>query len=254
MSRNMPGLIIDGRIEAGPDVPILNYKDHPELKLVPGHSMRARNTRHIQMVVAHNTKNIPLSVRSGAGRYSAIGERVTRFWTTNPAPAGAHIVVDHDGTITCHADLLQDAAYHAGTLNERSIGIEIYEDSDGTVYEVQIENTIKLIDWLCVRFGIQRQFPGDGGVVKRLAGGGRDCYGVIGHCHNNPHKKYDPSIVFFQYLKEAGYQEFCFAAEDDKAYWREFQIEHQLAVDGIPGPETCDVIQAIVGFAGGVLL
>jgi len=255
----MPGLIIDGRVELIPET-VLNYKDHPELKLKAGEDMRARHTRWIRSIVLHNTKNISTFVAPGAGPSTKLGERIAKLWATDGRNAGAHLSVDWDGTICCHCDLLQDAAYHAGSLNEVSIGIEIYEDSKGMVYADQLDVVVRLVQWLCQRFGIQMQMPlaMDNSEIPRIKTGGSDCVGVFGHVHQwEAGKKHDPGFDVFKCLAAVGFKEFDFVGCDvtgaywDVGYWIPIQAKLGLQCDGVPGPKTCDALQQL-GFANGL--
>lgn len=252
----MSGLIIDGRavedtLPTG--LKVVNYYDDPKLKLKPGHSMRARHTRWIQSIVLHNTKNIPTTIAPGVGPSKNIGECVVNFWSLDPSPAGAHLIVDWDATVYCLADLVQDAAYHAGTMNEVSIGIEIFESSQGLVYEVQLDAVVALVKWLCWRFRIQHQMPPamDNSEILRIKTGGHDCVGVFGHCHNYfAGKAHDPGFDIMKRLLVAGYKEFDFHPPaqtmfpEDKMYWKRIQRSLGTDDDGVPGPATCDALQA----------
>jgi hypothetical protein len=243
----MPGLIINGKEEQIVDLNIVNYRDDSKLKLVPGHSMRVRHTRWVRSIGLHNTKNLPTVVKSGKGPSKNIGEAVVRFWSTSPHPAGAHLIVDWDATIYCLADLFQDAAYHMSAMNEVSIGIEIYEDSRGVVYEDQLLAVALLVRWLCRHFGIQMQMPPvmDNREILRIKVGGEDFVGVCGHCHQYyAGKSHDPGFDIMRQLLATGFKEFNFAKSEDKTYWRVIQSKLRLNQDGIPGPKTRDALQA----------
>jgi hypothetical protein len=260
----MPGLIIDGHEEqvAGLSVTplsVVNYKDDPRLKLKPGHSMRARGTRWIRSIVAHNTKNIETVLKPGKGPSRDLGHRLISFWSLDSTkPAGAHLAVDWDGAIFCMADLVRDAAYHASSMNEYSIGIETFEDEHGVIYETQLATLMKLILWLCDRFGIQHQCPVDSQQIGRLAKGGKDCNGVFGHC-NQYHvgKAHDPGQHVLEGLVKIGFKQFHFSGPptgvlgDDKSEWASIQQKLGLDIDGVPGTETRDALQA-AGFENGI--
>lgn len=256
----MPGLIINGKEELIPDLTVINYWDEPTLKLKPGEDMRARHTRWIRSITLHNTKNLPTVVKPGRGPSTDLGDRIARLWSTDARNAGAHLAVDWDTDISCHCDLLQDAAYHAGSLNEVSIGIEIYEDGKGVVYEDQLATVVLLVRWLCRRFRIQMQMPkaDDNREIPRIKTGGTSCVGIFGHCHNYfSGKANDPGFDIFERLKGAGFKEFDFSRKDpqgtteDIRYWAVIQKKLGLKLDGVPGPETCDALQAL-GFANGL--
>jgi len=250
----MPGLIINGKEEKVPNVIVVNYKDDPRLKLKPGEDMRSRNTRWIRSVMLHNTKNAPTTIKLGSGPSTDLDNRIARMWSTDARNAGAHLSVDWDGTVGCHCDLLQDAAYHAGSMNEVSIGIEIYEDSKGVVYEDQLVTVVNMVKWLCQRFGIQMQMPlmMDNSEISRIKTGGSDCVGIFGHCHNNhKDKAHDPGFDIMKFLAAAGFKEFNFSLEQDKGYWWGIQAKLGISQDGVPGPKTRDALQSR-GFAGGL--
>jgi len=252
----MPGVIIDGRNELIPDLDVVNYKDDTRLKLVPGHSMRNRKTRWVRSIVLHNTKNIPTTISPGRGKSLDIGARVARYWSTSPKPAGAHLIVDWDAKVYCLADLLQDATYHAGSMNEVSIGIEVFEDEHGRIYDDQLTAVVLLVRWLCRRFGIQMQvqnfLPAYDGDVDRIVAGGKDCVGVFGHCHQYwSGKRFDPDHDILQVLVDNGFRHFNFQAREDIVYWKLIQSKLGLRPDGVPGPDTCDALQA-KGFANGL--
>jgi hypothetical protein len=249
----MSGLIINGKTVQVPGLEIVNYYDHPELKLRAGEDMRERHTRWIRSVCWHNTKNIPTALKPGCGPNTDLEHRITRWWSKDGTHAGAHLCVDWDQTIGCMADLLQDATYHASSLNEVSIGGELYEDSKGVIYQAQISAAVRATIWMCQRFGIQRQIPAPGhnDVIDRVREGGEDCVGVFGHCHQYSGKPNDPGVHIFQALEKAGFRVFDFRADEDKDYWRDLQRKLGLKPDGIPGPKTRDALQAR-GFAYGL--
>lgn len=249
----MPGLIIGGKDVLVPGLEIENYHDHPELKLIPGEDMRERHTRWIRSICWHNTKNIATKLKPGKGPHTDLEHRITNWWAKDAKHAGAHLCVDWDGTIGCMADLLFDATYHASSLNEVSIGGEIYEDGAGVVYEIQLREAVRATVWMCRRFGIQMQIPdpGHNKVIPRIAHGGDDCVGVFGHCHQYSGKPNDPGIHIFAELVKAGFKVFDFDQNEDMTYWAGIQAQLGLKPDGIPGPRTRDALQAR-GFAYGL--
>jgi hypothetical protein len=117
----MPGLVIDGKVEEIPGIRVLSWYDDPVLRLKMGEDMRQRYTRWIRGICLHTTKGIPggkdlrpQKVLPGLGSHNSQGEKVAKFWATDGRQAGAHLVVDFDGEVSCCADLLTEAAYHAG--------------------------------------------------------------------------------------------------------------------------------------------
>jgi hypothetical protein len=213
--------------------------------------MRIRRTSWVRSVVIHNTKNIETKLLPGTGPSTGLGKRVAEIWKDDPKHAGAHLCIDWDATVSCHADLLRHAAYHAGTINEVSIGIELYEDGHGQIYASQLDAMGYVVEWLCERFGIQKQMniptreP-----IQRIVRGGHDAIGVFGHCHNTGAKRYDPGMHVWAELMKRGFKAFDFGALEDRTYWSRAQKIMGILADGIPGPITCDALRDR-GFHGG---
>lgn len=253
----MPGLIINGQEVQVPGLKIINFKDDPRCAIRLGKEMRPRTTRWIRAIGQHNTKNIETVLLPGAGKPVDLGKRLHDFWSLSTTkPAGAHLATDWDATIYCMCDLVTMAAYHAGLWNEVSIGIEMFEDGKGHIYQAQLDANVKLVIFLCEYFGIQKQCPPPGyPEIERLASSlkkGRDCVGVFGHCHQwQAGKAHDPGNHFFQALVDAGFKTFDFNADEDKKFWRKIQGALGLDPDGVPGPDTRDSLQA-KGHEGGL--
>jgi hypothetical protein len=265
----MANLIIGGQAVATPFKDIITFQDEPKLLLGP-EDMRPRKTRWVRSIFLHNTKNIETVVKPGGwGSDTRLEERIAHWWSIDKRHAGAHLCVDWDGTIGQLADLLDHAAYHAGQVNEVSIGIEIYENGSGVVYANQLVRVVELVIWLCDYFGIQHQMPPvdfDGTIPRLLnPGAGRDCVGVFGHCHAYSGKRYDPGRDIFCRLKYAGFREFTFIDKaddevngvfmgrfcDDLIWWKQLQRAYGLKCDGVPGPLTRDALQGL-GYAHGI--
>lgn len=140
-----------------------------------------------------------------------------------------HLILDGDGTIYQALDLAEGNAWHAGAVNERSIGVEIqnpvhshrnkwqkparevvvdpgvhggaaYEHLD--FYDVQKRRVVELAEVLCDRFGIPRTLPmgADGDVGRALAPA--NFRGVCGHYHVSKSKP-DPGLTLWPGLQAA---------------------------------------------------
>jgi hypothetical protein len=248
------GLIINGEYVQVPGLNVINCVDDPRIALPMGKCMRLRHTRWIRAIGQHNTKNIEPVLVQGSGPGTDLGHRLEDFWSLDTTkPAGAHLAVDRDTTVYCMADLVKYATYHAGTWNEVSIGIEMFEDGQGHIYADQLYANIHLIEFLCMYFGIQRQTTTQVQQIKRIAEGkGVDCVGVFGHCNQwYAGKSHDPGIEFFKALATAGFKQFNFNKHEDKEYWGNIQTQLGVSPDGVPGPATRDALQAR-GFEGGL--
>jgi N-acetylmuramoyl-L-alanine amidase len=260
--RGYMGFVIDGSNEVVAGLQCASWRDKPAIpRLSVGGDSRTRSTKWVRGIVLHTTKGIPGGhdkrpqvIRPGLGTDRGDDIKVAKFWSTEARPSGAHLVVDRDGSIVCLADLLLEAAYHAGPVNDVTIGIEIYQGSDAELYDGQLEVVVRLVDWLTRRFGIQRQIPHHygGHPITRLAAGGRNLVGVYGHRDVTDRRGAgDPGDEIFRRLAAAGYERWDFGAMSDLLAWRERQValaaeSHQaLDIDGIPGRGTRDVLASL---------
>lgn len=253
----MPGLVINGAQVQIPGLNIVNYLDDPRLEIkAPEDGTRRKSW--VRSVVLHTTKGIPGGkdkrpqvIHPGLGPNTNVGLRSATYCRTNPDSRGGgtrscngghHLTVDHDGTITCHADLAKWSMYHANTANQASIGIEMFQASDAGLYAGQLEIVVLLVDALTRLFGIQRQIPDRyRGPLARLGRGqnGMDLVGVIGHRDvSNTRGPGDPGDEIFTRLEAAGYKRVDFSSGADLALWKVAQAAHGLTADGVPGPMT----------------
>lgn len=248
-------VVISGAPVEIPGLTTVSWLEEPRLRLRRGEDFTARRpASRIQQIILHTTKGLPFGpqdppqqILPGFGPAVHAGERCAEYWSHDGRNAGAHLVVDQDGTIACCVDLLTEAAYHATIVNQRSIGIEIYQGAAAELYAGQLHVVVALVDWLTRRFGIQRQittrYPGR--PVPRLAMGGLDCVGVFGHRDVSASRGAgDPGTEIFDLLMQAGYEDWDFAMEEDLAVWRERQGALGLPADGVPGPVTLAALVA----------
>lgn len=176
--------------------------------------------------------------------------------------ASWHISIDSDGSFVCHLDIIRDQAYHASHMNARSVGIEIYQDTDGGISEESLQTCVKICDVLTRELGIQRQFVKENKICSRLAssnsankhtyvsGGkeGKDYYGLFGHrnCTRNRGVG-DPGDLIWDRLRSAGYEEFSIEKKEDIAVWKKRQLDIGIPAsqaDGIPGPKTRNALES----------
>ncbi len=256
-------IVIDGKEIEVPGIPVLSFLDDPVLAL-GNEDCRRRGTKWVRNICVHTTKGKKGKLKPGLGKNTNVEQRIGRLWATDGRHAGAHLSIDSDGSVGCHADLLRTATYHAGDVNEVSIGIEIYQEGDGGVYEEQLAVVVQLIDWLCRRFSIQRQMPPvkDRTLIPRIAQGARDVVGVYGHRHVTTNRgPGDPGDAIFNRLALSGFEQFNYRDDEDRAVWKERQQEIWIKVtgqnpsrsqrDGIAGPGTAAMLLA-AGYADGM--
>ncbi len=253
------GVVIRGQVEDVPGVLVRSWLDRSLLRLNMGEDGRPRYTRWVRSIVLHTTKGIPggrdqrpQQILPGRGNDAQGDIRVALSWARSSRQAGAHLVVDHDGSAACLADLADEVSYHSGEVNEVSIGIEIYQGSDAELYEGQLESVVALVDYLTRRFHIQRQYqwPYHRRPAARIASGAQDVVGIFGHRDVTTNRGLgDPGDAIFERLASAGYEAVDFATSQDLETWKLRQQELNrdlnagLRVDGVPGPSTTAAIE-----------
>jgi hypothetical protein len=251
------GFIINGTAEQVDGLIVQNFIDNPRLRLAPDDQRprTAAEQRWVRAIVLHTTGGIPggksdpreQSIIPGFGRSSRAGERIVADWTHDHSrPGGAHLIVDFDGLVYCCADLIATAAYHASDANGVSVGIEIVQAHDGSLFDGQLGIAVRVVDWLTARLGIQRQMPSryDGRPIPRLTGYLKDT-GVFGHRHVSANRwKGDPGDAIFDKLRAAGYEAFDFELGQDVVTWKQRQAALGIAADGVPGRGTRDALLA----------
>ncbi len=269
-------LIINGLREALPGVPhakIRNFLDEPKLAVKNGMGAQPRPPGTVVSgIVLHTTKGKVLKgpPKPGFGKFSNAAEKVVAWWgkpENKHGRAGAHLLIDADGTISCLADLQGMYTWHAKAANKHTIGIEILQLADGTLYEGQLQTVVTLLDHLTRRFGIQRQFHAPyvkpEGSSHRLHTGA-DFVGIFGH-RDQTHDRGPgcPGHQIFDLLKKAGYESFDANAlvevtgkkvkGADRVVWAQRQVELnaklklklKLVTDGIPGLKTRDALTSL---------
>lgn len=253
------GIVIHGEIEEVPGLSVLSWHDEEALRLVKGEDCRRRYTPWVRGIVLHTTKGVPggrdkrpQQILPGRGPSKGRAFRVAWCWSMDNRNAGAHLIVDFDGTVACLADLQSEAAFHAGEVNEVTIGIELYQGDDAELYDGQLDCTVRLLDYLTRRFRIQRQiqWPYHCGPVERMATGGRDVVGIYGHRDVTTNRGAgDPGDAIFEQLRAAGYEAFDFERGEDRVVWTQRQAHlncefgTDLIEDGLPGPKTTAALE-----------
>lgn len=254
----MTGLLINGALVDTPRLRVTPPATHggPRWAALDPGDCRARPTSWVRQVIVHSTKGLwPQPVRPGAGQ-AGRAERVAAIWREDPVHSAAQLVVDADGTVACLCDLARVESYHAEASNPWSVGIEMYQETDGGLYDATLEATATLIQILCDAFGIPEQMPrrpyrgvpldrmeiGSGG--NRHQFGGATVIGVLGHRDNTSARgRGDPGDEIWTRLAARGFEELDFASGEDLAVGRKRQSvlvargEH-LVVDGLVGPKS----------------
>jgi hypothetical protein len=223
------------------------------------------------MITLHTTKGTwPQHIIAGAGP-GGKDKAVADFWRGDPQHSAAHIVVDNDGSIVCLADLIKFEAYHATTVNSHSIGIEIYQEANGGIYDAALRSTVELVKVLCDVVGIPMQGSSHvykNTIIERMRNGGSDVVGIFGHRDNawsftqntSTRGRGDPGDEIFARLRAAGLITFDIEHGAELVYWRKVQqylnTEHgeHLTIDGICGPSTVAALRRYGLWANGIFV
>lgn len=221
-----------------------NFREDITLRIGAGD--RTPRTTWVRNIGAHTTHGKwPQSILSGRGKSGGGLANIT-FWNRDPKYASAHLLIDRDAAVLQTADLITEETYHATSTNPYSIGIEVVQGGDGSIYEDQITTFVYLCDWLTAldvddKIAIQRMVPlaYTGKVIDRLHDGGRDYCGVFGHRDQTHDRgRGDPGDWLMEALVSAGYERFDLQHEADKAAWKDRQRFIGVSADGVPGRDT----------------
>ncbi len=207
-SSRASGLVIDGADVQVPGLTAVSWRDDPSVRLKMGQDGRLRRPgEKVRRIVLHTTRGIPGGhdqrpqvVHPGVGPSGSAAEANARYWARAPSCAGAHLVVDYDGSIVCTADLAREVSYHAGAINADSIGIEIVQGSDAGLYAGQLDAVVTLVAFLCDRFALPRtvQWP--------YRGAGDPVAAVLGHRDVSDNRGAgDPGDAIYARLMAAGW-------------------------------------------------
>ena len=259
-------MLVIGAREVGVDgVESSNYLRNPKFALHP-RDMRVRSA-FVQQVCLHTRLGIRQQPLEQVGRDRRWDELVAGRWSRDDRYASAHIAIDADGSFVCMADLERHVTLHAGQVNERSVGIEIYQEPDGTVYLPSLESAVKILDVITRTLGIQRQFAVESTICRRLADGvrrmrggkpnlayvkgglsGADFVGIFGHRNVTRNRgPGDPGEHVFNLLRTAGYEHFLVDADEDLDTWTARQEGlglHEDLCTGVAGSETVVALSA----------
>lgn len=266
------GLFINNRPLLIPGLPIQNFRDLVALTLKLPEDGTSRITKWVRAIVGHTTKGIwPQPLIPGFGPVAADAAKVNRYWTNNNKAGGAQLVIDRDGDVASMCDCAKIAAYHAGAVNQNTLGEEMFQEEvwssgvkTGPLYEGELDITLKMNDVWTWIFRIQRQIQEKYvKAIPRLVDGGANAVGVYGHrdCSSNRGRG-DPGDHFYTWHLRPidvpadpdigrpaahfdGYEPVNYEANTDLALWIPRQkamnkppYNSGLKVDGVAGPAT----------------
>lgn len=181
----MPGLIFNGQPLPVNAVTVVNYVDDPTWTL-PIPKCGTCRRRGIVCVVLHTTGGYPdhdhptpQRVRDeAAGSQHCHARAVLENWRRSSRVSGAHVLVDADGTCYCLADLVEIAAYHCVGWNQVSIGIEVVQQRNSSLFAAQLLAVGRVVDAIVTKLSLPRRVAvGYEGQPR----GNIDGIGVVGH-------------------------------------------------------------------------
>jgi hypothetical protein len=251
------GFVIDGKRYKIPGINVINFMDDSRYLLkmqgpkADGY-VRGNKGWLVRNTCLHTTEGKrPVIIHPGVGPNIGMDDRVARSWTRSAVQAGAHIVIDFDGSVVQCADLLTHATYHAGAASGRSIGIEISQTRKGETWEVEYDVAVATCDFISLAFDMQRfyQHPYDINEIARLHAGAGDVVGFYCHYHQTSNRgPGDCGPHMFERLHQAGYMPFNYNTGEDRKWGKHYQ-EFTLGfskdeVDGVLGPASVRAIRA----------
>lgn len=209
MTGPSPGLVIGGARVPVPGVEVVTWLDDPRIPQAT--DGRARRTPPVALVL-HTVHGRLGPLRPGLSA-STRAEVYARYQARTGRDVSWHLTVDTDGTVVQSTDLVTWTCWHAGQVNGWTIGLELVQDNDGSLYAGQLDALVKLTDAICAALAIPRRVPVDRqgrpvrGVIPRLEGAPHPWEGVFGHRHQTHNRgPGDPGDHPFLALLAAGYQ------------------------------------------------
>lgn len=249
-------LLVGGRLVEVPGVTVIPPASHggPVWSALDPGDYRQRRGAPSQIVI-HTTKGMwPQRVLDGAGP-AGRADHVARFWDRSDEHSAAHIVVGSDGVTACLCDVATTAAFHATVANERSVGVEIYQEAGGGIYQAALDAAVRVVLALCEALQIPPILLGaryDGKPIPELLDGGPSYRGIYGHRSNTARRgRGDPGDEIFTRLIVAGAEAMPISRYHANNLERQQHLVSRgakLALDGIPGPATLAAAR-VAGYA-----
>lgn len=261
-------LLAGGKRIAVEGLEIIGPGDAPWATLSQG-DYAIRSTSWPRQVIWHTTKGkSPQRVIPGTGP-NGRERAVADFWRGDPEHSAAPIVIGSNGKVACLCDVLRHAAYHATLSNELSIGVEVFQEADGGIYEAALRAVRLLAPVLSRILRMPHQMHAgayiEGRIVERMGRGGDDCVGHFGHrdqawkfpwqlepaARAKWPKGYanrgrgDPGDLVMAEIAASGAERFDYRINQDKLTWIPRQLflatrlpKAGVIPDGVAGPKT----------------
>ena len=161
-------------------------------------------------VVLHTTGGYPDSkhqtpqrIRSeAASSRHCLATDVHAYWSRTDRIGAAHLLVDADGSVYQIADLSTRAMYHCVGYNQVSIGVEVVQQSDSSLFAAQLSSVVALCSWLADTFKLPRSVAMPYTGVRDVVDG----VGVLGHRDLSSNRgSGDPGDFVMEALVDAGW-------------------------------------------------
>lgn len=166
--------------------------------------------KDIAHVVLHTTGGYPDSrhptpqrIRSEAAESKHCQARnIHAYWSRTDRIGAAHILVDADGSVYQITDLSTRAMYHCVGYNQVSIGVEVVQQRDSSLFAAQLVSVVELCEWLALRFSLPRSVAVPYTGVRSVVDG----VGVLGHRDLSSNRgSGDPGDFVMEALVDAGW-------------------------------------------------
>lgn len=164
----------------------------------------------VSCVVLHTTGGYPDSKHptpqrirpEAAAPRHCLATDVHAYWSRTDRIGAAHLLVDADGAVFQIADLSTRAMYHCVGYNQVSIGIEVVQQGDSSLFAAQLVSVVALCSWLADTFKLPRSVAMPyTGVRTDVAG-----IGFLGHRDVSDNRGFgDPGDFVMQALVDAGW-------------------------------------------------
>jgi len=231
-------IVLNGLRQEVPGIKSESWLDgNPKIKYITDKDPR---NRRIRGIVAHTHEGLSGNLLDGFGPNTTLDERLAMYQVSTDRYVSWDYTIDLNGDITWQNDPAVDCSWHAYPVNRLTLGFEMIQQVRknaagqmiaGDLYRGQIEKAVLMIDFLTAKLKIQRQIPWDttlnrpdSRVLDRLktsGGCGEDVVGVYGHRNITSQKPAgDPGDAIYLALKDAGYELFDYALEQDKTAWK----------------------------------
>lgn len=164
----------------------------------------------IAHIVLHTTGGYPDSKHptpqrirpEAAAPRHCLATDVHAYWSKAERIGAAHLLVDADGAVYQIADLSTRAMYHCVGYNQVSIGVEVVQQRDSSLFAAQLVSVVELCEWLALRFSLSRSVAMPYTGVRSVVDG----VGVLGHRDLSSNRgSGDPGDFVMEALVDAGW-------------------------------------------------